>query len=597
MTHAVRNCIRTTRLAIVPAGMVFCLLLLFPLAATSQTSTFTEYSSPSNGSGILHGDLNGDGYEDLITNASSTFNVYLSNGNGTYRPSVNYKLPSGYSLVSLGDFNNDGKLDLITQNGSSISVYLGNGDGTFRAPVNHAVNGTAEAVADVNHDGKQDLLIYTAGGDILTDMQVLFGNGDGSFHAGPVAYDVPNGTLYTGDFNGDGNVDVASIDAQPAGTQFEILTGDGKGNFTVTYSDSNGDDLTLIVADVNGDKISDLIGTGTSLFEHQAIFTETNLFVYYGQSDGSMAYARIPLANFTTFGVGQVAVADFNGDGVPDIAYLETDCDEDCFYPTTPATINVLSGEGNGNFALETPVTGLEANPGPLFAVRGNRDTKADLAFTNLSASGSPIFTTLLNTTTGNFPTCAAPNAAVGIAQCSPVSGSTVTSPVNFAIGAAAAEPIRKVELWADGKKQLEQFADAFSNYGFLNASVPLAAGTHRINIITSGWDNSQISKVSTIDVKASSSCSAPASAGVHICSPANGSTASSPVLVEATAKVTGTIVSTQLWVDGVKNFNAAASDTLTTSVSLVAGSHRFAVIASNTSGQKWESAVTATVK
>jgi hypothetical protein len=46
-----------------------------------------------------------------------------------------------------------------------------------------------------------------------------------------------------------------------------------------------------------------------------------------------------------------------------------------------------------------------------------------------------------------------------------------------------------------------------------------------------------------------------------------------------------------------VKNFNAAASDTLTTSVSLVAGSHRFAVIASNTSGQKWESAVTATVK
>ena len=56
-------------------------------------------------------------------------------------------------------------------------------------------------------------------------------------------------------------------------------------------------------------------------------------------------------------------------------------------------------------------------------------------------------------------------------------------------------------------------------------------------------------------------------------------------------------IVSTQLWVDGVKNYNAPGSTTLTTSVSLAAGTHRFAVIATNTAGQKWESAVNATVK
>ena len=93
------------------------------------------------------------------------------------------------------------------------------------------------------------------------------------------------------------------------------------------------------------------------------------------------------------------------------------------------------------------------------------------------------------------------------------------------------------------------------------------------------------------------SSCSAPASAGVHICSPTSGSSVNSPVLVEATSKVTGTIVSTQLWVDGVKNFNAPGSTTLTTSVTLAAGSHRFAVIATNSAGQKWESTVTATVK
>ncbi|MGB7197936.1 MAG: Ig-like domain-containing protein, partial [Acidobacteriaceae bacterium] len=91
--------------------------------------------------------------------------------------------------------------------------------------------------------------------------------------------------------------------------------------------------------------------------------------------------------------------------------------------------------------------------------------------------------------------------------------------------------------------------------------------------------------------------CNAPSTDGVNICSPASDSTVGSPVLVEATSKVTGTIVSTQLWVDGVKNFNAPGSDTLTTSVSLAAGTHRFAVIATNTAGQKWESTVSATVK
>ena len=97
--------------------------------------------------------------------------------------------------------------------------------------------------------------------------------------------------------------------------------------------------------------------------------------------------------------------------------------------------------------------------------------------------------------------------------------------------------------------------------------------------------------------VVVSNLCSAPSSDGVHICLPASGSSVSSPVLVEATSKVTGTIVSTQLWVDGVKNYNAPGSTTLTTPVSLAAGTHRFAVIAVNTAAQKWESAINATVK
>jgi Bacterial Ig domain len=83
----------------------------------------------------------------------------------------------------------------------------------------------------------------------------------------------------------------------------------------------------------------------------------------------------------------------------------------------------------------------------------------------------------------------------------------------------------------------------------------------------------------------------------VHLCSPASGATVSSPVQVMASANVTGKLSEMELWVDGVEKYRETTSTTLQTSVALGAGSHRFAVLAVNTSGQKWEQAVDATVQ
>ena len=128
------------------------------------------------------------------------------------------------------------------------------------------------------------------------------------------------------------------------------------------------------------------------------------------------------------------------------------------------------------------------------------------------------------------------------------------------------------------------------------NAPITIATNT-TVNAVASatGYLQSAMSSATFI-IGVSGSCSAPTSAGVHLCSPTAGSSVSSPVMVQATAKVTGTIASTQLWVDGVKKYSTTSSS-LNTSISLAAGSHRFAVLAVNTAGQKWESVANATVQ
>jgi FG-GAP-like repeat/FG-GAP repeat len=119
-------------------------------------------------------DVNGDGKPDaLVANQSSnTVGVLLGNGDGTFRPAVAYNSgASGAGSVAVADVNGDGKLDLLvahivgvtgTCNGGCIGILLGNGDGTFQSAVTYssgAFQARFVAVADVNSDGKADLVV------------------------------------------------------------------------------------------------------------------------------------------------------------------------------------------------------------------------------------------------------------------------------------------------------------------------------------------------------------------------------------------------------------------------------------------------------
>ena len=210
------------------------------------------------------------------------------------------------------------------------------------------------------------------------------------------------------------------------------------------------------------------------------------------------------------------------------------------------------------------------------------------------AAPGSPYSLSNANglvvvPTTNSTSGCSAPTSP-GVNICTPASGSTVNSPVQVTATATVSGTLASTQLWIDGVKK---YSTASAS---LDTSVSVAAGSHRFAVLTVNTAGQKWESVVDATVSTSSTCSAPTSAGVHLCAPASGSTVSSPVQVMATATVTGTLASTQLWVDGVKKYSTA-SNSLNTSVSLSAGSHRFAVLAVNTAGQKWETAINATVK
>ncbi|MEO6806638.1 MAG: FG-GAP-like repeat-containing protein [Edaphobacter sp.] len=314
-------------------------------------------SGTYNGTNL--GDVNGDGFPDVITNGiinaqTASFSVQLGNGHGfttasTITPPASFTLSvngtmetitnankTAATTYAVADINGDGKADLVfvdsglTVNGSGSDAYpvyfvaLSNGDGTFQAPVPHAFPQLAPAsgfdvslavsnlqIADFNHDGKADLI---------------------------VSYDETAGGLGTVPYN----------------RGFAVVTGNGDGTFsttpilTSTYSSATAPNTALLpqvvsTADLNGDGRPDLIGINPTFSIGTGAVTQ--LLTYVGNGDGTF---KAP----STFAIaanvyGTPVLADFNKDGKLDLAFLaETSASQ--------AELAIANGNGDGTFATAT---------------------------------------------------------------------------------------------------------------------------------------------------------------------------------------------------------------------------------------------------
>jgi hypothetical protein len=342
-----------------------------------------NYSTAAFPSSVAVGDFDRDGTPDLVVanQNDGTVSVLLGKGDGTFQAAGSYAAGPQPASVAVGDFNGDGILDLAVASwgvglpAGKVTILLGKGDGTFQAAQSYPTSDSfpqSLVVADFNRDGHLDFAVANS---ISNTVSVFLGNGDGTFQA---AHNYDTGiepvSVAVGDFKGDGVLDLVVANRNDSSVSVFLGKGDGSFNDGQKYpvsKDLSNFPVAVAVSDFNGDGIPDL-----AVVQFNIITVNTgNVSILLGKGDGTFQAAQeYPVDSGIP---NNAVVGDFNGDGIPDLAIVKQASLRD-----NTGTVSILLGKGNGTFAnAQNYPTGLR--PASVAVGDFNGDGTVDLAIAN----------------------------------------------------------------------------------------------------------------------------------------------------------------------------------------------------------------------
>lgn len=359
-------------------------------------------SGPTYGGGIIGGDLfaaadfNGDGIPDLVVKNDFELQILIGKGDGTFAAGATYNMNP--LVVGVGDFNKDNHQDLVVVTAQSGTILLGQGNGTFttgatlntefytnvsssQTPVPQLPVPVGVYVGDLNNDGKLDIAL-TSQSSTLT-VATYFGTGSGTF-SNPKALNVVDDYAVWqlgeaspsafADFNSDGKLDLIT---EGSGTGVSALAmGDGSGGFKAPVISQTPYPESIVTADFNHDGIEDIAVVNEPLCE---TCTATSVTVFLGTGQN---YFQAPVTYTIPVTGGMIAAGDINNDGHIDLVVARNPQ----ITGTTTSTddVAVLLGRGDGTFEtsvgyhlLGAPNAGTESNQ--VYLVDVNKDGKLDL--------------------------------------------------------------------------------------------------------------------------------------------------------------------------------------------------------------------------
>jgi hypothetical protein len=278
-------------------------------------TTTPAYPTTQLPTSMAVGDFNGDGKPDLVTSGAD-ISVLLNNGDGTFHPGPVLTSPGYFAQVVVGDFLSNGKQDIAAASGSVIDIFLGNGNGTFQAPkvINLGINDLIDSMVVGNFvkGGLPDLAVtvHFETGAAPAGVVVLLNKGGGNFVKGQtIALNADGNGLAVADFNGDGNLDLVTNTFKLTPGRFvNVLFGNGNGTFKAPFVTQISLSPNIIAAgDFNGDGKADLVMV--DYFD-----VENDVVVLPGNGNGTFGtplviHFDIPL------GFSEPVVGDFFGDG------------------------------------------------------------------------------------------------------------------------------------------------------------------------------------------------------------------------------------------------------------------------------------------